>query len=260
CADGSDEVRSQLSTATDQLATAPDLVIWGEGVLTGPTPKAAGAKLTALGPLQAPLLVGITSPAADGEFFNRNVLLDRDGEVLGAYTKRQPVPFGEYVPARDRLGRLHEVGRLVPNDMRRGTIKDPLPLGEVQLGTVSSWEVTFSRLVRDVAPDSHVLATLTTQATYGRSSVSDQLLRAAELRAAEHQRSVIVAATTGRSAVIRPDGTRGPMTALYAADALTASVELRHGRTPFSRVGDLPVALSALVAVLLGRRKAAPQG
>lgn len=228
-----------------------DLAIWGEGVVSAPDLEAGAAQVGDITSQPSPpVLLGVTSPASPGRFWNRNVLVNGDGEVLGVYAKRQPVPFGEYVPGREILGSIKEVGRLVPSDLRRGTSELPLMLGDVGLGTVSSWEVTFARLVRDVAPGSEALVTLTSQATYGWEPVSDQLLRAAQLRAAEHQRSVIVAATTGRSVVIAPDGSRGPSTRLFAADLLVEDVELRSGATPYTRYGDIPVI--ALGVALLG--------
>jgi apolipoprotein N-acyltransferase len=250
-----------LSASTARLDGPLDLVVWGEGVLSAATPMAAGADLLdTLGTLPTPLLAGVTSPAPDNTFFNRNVLFDTGGSVLGSYTKRQSVPFGEYVPGRRFLGGVREVGRLVPRDMRRGGPPGRLPLGEVTLGTVSSWEASFSRLVRDVATGSQAIVVLTTQATYGEAAVSDQLLRAAQLRAAELQRSVVVAATTGRSVVVGPHGTRGPTTRLYGPDTLAATVELRTGATPFSRSGDVPVLTTAVGGLWFVRPPRPPLG
>ena len=247
---------AQLSSATAELRSRPDLVVWGEGVLSATTPEAAGLELGQLSPpLPSPLLVGVTSPTSDGRFFNRNILFGSDGEVLASYAKRHPVPFGEYVPARRYLGGIAEVGRLVPNDLLAGATPGRLALDDMVLGTVSSWEVSFSRLVRDVGIQPQAVFVLTTQATYGRAAVSDQLLRAAQLRAAELQRSVVVAATTGRSVVVEADGTLGTPTRLYASDALEDTVALRSGATPFARFGDVPILIGALAGLLVLQRK-----
>ena len=257
CPDDREQLLAQLSSATADLRPRPDLVVWGEGVLSAATPEAAGLELGQLSPpLPSPLLVGVTSPTSDGRFYNRNILFSSDGEVLGSYAKRHPVPFGEYVPARRYLGGMAEVGRLVPNDLLPGTTPGRLALDDMVLGTVSSWEVSFSRLVRDVGIQSQAVFVLTTQATYGRAAVSDQLLRAAQLRAAELQRSVVVAATTGRSVVVDADGTLGTSTRLYAGDVLEDTVDLRSGATPFARFGDVPILIGALAGLLvLGRKR-----
>jgi apolipoprotein N-acyltransferase len=91
---------------------------------------------------------------------------------------------------------------------------------------------------------------LTTQSTYQRAAVSDQLLRTAQLRAAELQRPVIVAATTGRSAAIDATGQRVTETKLYGADLLVTQVELTSGETPFARWGDLLAVAAA--GIMLG--------
>lgn len=244
------ELLRRLGTATAALPQDLDLVVWGEGTLSAPTPNEAGdAVVEQLGPLPAPLLAGVTSPASTHQFYNRNVLYDTEGQVLGAYTKRQPVPFGEYVPARQRLGGIAEVGRLVPRDMVRGDGPRWLELDTAALGTLSSWEVTFSRLAREAGRHGDALVVVTTQSTYERAAVSDQLLRTAQMRALELQRPVIVAATTGRSAVIDPSGRRHGTTRLYGADTLVETVQMRQGTTPFVRYGDTPVVVLALATL-----------
>jgi apolipoprotein N-acyltransferase len=194
--------------------------------------------------------LAITAALGDGRFANRNLLFDEHGELLGGYDKRQPVPFGEYVPARRWLGDIGDVGRLVPSDMQWGDAPGQLPLPSTTLGTVSSWEVTFSRLVRDTGRLGEAVVTLTTQSTYERAAVSDQLLRTAQLRAAELQRPVLVAATTGRSAAIDATGQRVAENRLDGGNLLVVEVELTAGETPFARWGDLLVVATAIVLLV----------
>jgi apolipoprotein N-acyltransferase len=152
--------------STTALVEPIDLLLWGEGSLRG-EPDAVGRRIIeAAGPLPAPLLAGVTTPLGGGRFANRNLLYDQHGELLGSYDKRQPVPFGEYVPARRWLGGIGDVGRYVPADMARGTAPGELPLPFATLGTVSSWEVTFSRLVRDTGRLGQAVVVLTKQSTY----------------------------------------------------------------------------------------------
>jgi apolipoprotein N-acyltransferase len=238
--------------ATTALAEPIDLLLWGEGSLSGP-PEAVGRDLVdEAGTLPAPLLAGVTTSLDDNRFANRNLLYDQHGELLGSYDKRQPVPFGEYVPARRWLGGIGDVGRYVPADMARGTAPGELALPFATLGTVSSWEVTFSRLVRDTGRLGEAVVVLTTQSTYQRAPVSDQLLRTAQLRAVELQRPVLVAATTGRSALIDATGQRVTETRLYGADLLVTEIGLTSGETPFARWGDLlAVAVAGIMLAAL---------
>lgn len=253
------ELLARHLAATATLDEPIDLLLWGEGSLSG-SPEAVGRLVVdKAGTLPAPLLAGVTTSLGDGRFANRNLLYDQHGELLGSYDKRQPVPFGEYVPARRWLGGIGDVGRFVPSDMERGTAAGELVLPFTTLGTVSSWEVTFSRLVRDTGRLGEAVVTLTTQSTYQRAPVSDQLLRAAQLRAAELQRFVFVAATTGRSAIIDATGQRVAESTLYGADLLIAQVELTSGDTPFARFGDLLAVAAAgiMLVASAGRRSCA---
>ncbi len=193
-----------------------------------------------LAPLAAPPLAGVVSPAGRGRFFNRNILFDRDGAVLGSYAKRHPVPFGEYVPLRRLLAGVGDVGRLVPSDLVRGQVPGLLEANGLRLGTVSSWELSLAREVRAAGRVGQAVVILTNPASYERSAVSDQLLAMAQLRARQLRQAIAVAAITGRSAVVRPDGSVSAVTRLLAPDQLSAVVQLRSGATPYARAGDMP--------------------
>lgn len=260
-----DQVVRAYVEGTGRLAATPDLVVWGEDALPGAaTREAAGAELLLRsGGLPAPVLAGVGTPTTPGRFVRWAALFDRDGTALDGYAKRMPVPFGEYVPLRSLLGGVSDVGRLVPSDLEAGDDASPVVLRTAtttaSLGTVVSWEVSFARAVRAVASDANGLATLTTVASYGTSAASDQLLDAARLRAAEHQKPMIVAATTGRSALISLTGQVTAAAGLFRADQLEGAVQLRAGRTPYARTGDLPavgVAIVVLLGVMLAARRA----
>jgi apolipoprotein N-acyltransferase len=71
-----------------------------------------------------------------------------------------------------------------------------------------------------------------------------------QLRAVENGRTVLQAATTGKSAVIGPDGgIRASSGALFTPDVLVARVPLRTARTIATRTGAVPEYLVALLAV-----------
>ena len=257
CPDYSDVLLDMYVARTATLETVPDLILWGEDALYGgETLDAVGRQFVErYGPLPAPLLAGTATPGEPGHFFRWAALFDTDGTSLGGYAKRRPVPFGEYVPLRSLLGGISDVGRLVPSDMVPGRSTSPLAVpvdgGTVDIAAAVSWEVSFSRLVRDVAQHADGMATLTTVSSYGTSAASDQLLAAAQLRAAEHQKPMAVAATTGRSAMIVATGDLVARTALLQRDDMTAAMPLRSGLTPFARAGDVPVGMAALAVLLV---------
>ena len=73
------------------------------------------------------------------------------------------------------------------------------------------------------------------------------------LRAVEHGRAVLVAATSGVSAVIAPDGRIVDRSKVFARDVLVERVPLRSASTLATRLGVLPELLvSAIAALALG--------
>ena len=77
----------------------------------------------------------------------------------------------------------------------------------MRLGDVICFEVAYDDLVRDVVTGGgRLLVVQTNNATFGRSGETAQQLAMGRLRAVEHGRAVLVAATSGISAVIAPDG------------------------------------------------------
>jgi apolipoprotein N-acyltransferase len=69
--------------------------------------------------------------------------------------------------------------------------------------------------------------------------MSAQQLSFARLRAVEHDRFVVVAGTTGISAVIGPDGRELARTAFYEPAYLDAQIRLKTDLTPATRWGPV---------------------
>jgi apolipoprotein N-acyltransferase len=136
--------------------------------------------------------------------------------------------------------------------------------GPVPLGDVICFEVAYDSLVQSsVAHGAQVLVVQTNNATFGHTAETYQQLAMARIRAVETDRTVLQVATTGKSAVIDPDGSVVQESgALFTADVLSARVTPRTALTPAVRVGAVPEWLLALMAaggcagvVLAGRRR-----
>ena len=114
-------------------------------------------------------------------------------------------PFGEYLPWRGFFKHLSSyadrAGYFVP-----GNGDGVVHAAGVPVGVATCWEVIFDRALREsVRNGAQVLAVPTNNATFDQA-MSEQQLAFAQARAVEHDRYVIVAGTTGISAVIAPDG------------------------------------------------------
>ncbi len=112
-----------------------------------------------------------------------------------------------------------------------------------------------------VASGAKILVVPTNNAWFGRGEMSYQQLAMARLRAVEHGRSVVVAATSGVSATIRPDGSVQASTELFTAASLVETLPLRDTTTIAQRLGAWPErvlvgtgAIPLAVAIMLRTR------
>jgi apolipoprotein N-acyltransferase len=253
-------------TATDRLAArvrrgaapAPDVVVWPENS-TDEDPSfdqyvynlISGAVAT----IDRPVLVGAV--LQDPQRNTGELWLPGKGPVA-IYVKRQLVPFGEYIPFRGLLDKFTSLPSLQPVNFTPGHRAVVFDLGKIRLGDVICYEVGFDGLVRsEVAAGANLLAMQTNDADFeldGQMGETTQQLAMAQIRAIEFDRSVVVASTTGVSAVIDPDGTVVARTSTWRQAEIEASVPLRTTRTLALRVGGWPeglISLATAAAVLL---------
>ena len=253
--------------ATHQLAgqvragtvPAPDLVIWPENssdIDPFGDAAAAAAISAAVRDIGVPVLVGAVLDGPGDHVRNVGIVWDPVTGPGAQYVKRHPVPFGEYMPFRSLLRSVTSKVDLVPHDFLPGHAPGVLDVGSTVVGDVICFEVAYDGLVRDVVTGGgRLLVVQTNNATFGRSGESSQQLAMGRLRAVEAGRSVLVAATSGISAVIDPTGRVLRQSRIFTRDLLVSRVPLRSGRTLATRVGALPeVALAVLggAAVLVG--------
>jgi apolipoprotein N-acyltransferase len=134
---------------------------------------------------------------------------------------------------------------LVPRDFAQGNEVGVLDVGPVRLGDVICFEVAYDDLVRDVVTGGgRLIVVQTNNATFGRSGETEQQLAMGRLRAVEHGRTVLVAATSGISAVIAPDGRSSTTPPSSPERSWCTRSRVRDGRTAATRVGAWPEAVS----------------
>ncbi|MFE6615920.1 apolipoprotein N-acyltransferase [Amycolatopsis sp. NPDC057786] len=215
----------------------PDLVVWPETAVRIP---ADGDRLGALvNELGVPVLVGALERLPDGRSQNVAVVW-KPGEGPGQrYAKQKLVPFGEYMPARE-IARLVTPFADTGEDISPGTGSPAaLRLAETVVGASICYEVAYDQAGRDaVRAGAELLTVPTNNAWYGRSEMTYQQLAMARLRAVEHGRAVLVAATSGVSAIIRPDGTVARASSQFTATTLIDTVPLRRDLTMADRLGS----------------------
>lgn len=259
-------VRETLRLAEDVAdgrAPQPLFVIWPENASDiDPVTNADAARQISLAAqaIDAPILVGTVRAAPgwtrDNPVASNSVLVwDPHTGVGESHDKRIVQPFGEYLPWRGFFRHLSDyadrAGFFVP-----GRGDGVVHVAGVPVGVATCWEVIFDRAPRQsVLAGAQLLAVPTNNATFDQT-MSEQQLAFAKVRAVEHDRYVVVAGTTGISAMIAPDGHELARTAFFEPGYLEGRLHLKTSLTPATQWGPaiqwalLGAAVAALVAAI----------
>ncbi|SEO85736.1 apolipoprotein N-acyltransferase [Trujillonella endophytica] len=239
-------------------AEQPDLVIWPENssdIDPYTNADAARAIDRAAEAIEAPILVGAVVDGPGRFLSNTGIVWDPETGPGETYVKRHPVPLAEYVPARSFFRFFTDKVDLVRRDFRAGDEVGVLDMAGARVGDVICFEIVYDGLVHDtVEAGAGMLVVQTNNATFGYTDESEQQLAASRLRAVEYGRTVVVAATSGISAIVAPDGSVVRRSELFTAATFVEDIAQRNSTTLAERLGAGPEwVLTALgVGALLG--------
>lgn len=222
----------------------PDLVVWPENSSDiDPYTNADAARQIsrAAAAIGAPVLVGAVVQGPGEYLSNTGIVWDPESGPGQTYVKRHPVPLAEYVPARDFFRFFSDKVDLVRRDFTKGTEVGVLDMGGARVGDVICFEVVYDSLVADtVQAGAGMLVVQTNNATFGYTDESEQQLAASRLRAVEFGRTVVVAATSGISAVVAPDGSLARRSELFTPAVFVEDVAQRDFTTLAERLDAVP--------------------
>jgi apolipoprotein N-acyltransferase len=257
--------------ATHQLAEdaragavpAPEVVIWPENasdIDPALDDDAFAAIDEAVRDVGVPVLVGMVVEVDGGErVANQGTVWDPETGPGESYVKQNLVPFGEYVPFRETVQQLITRLDRIPRDFVAGDRPGVLDLGPVTVADVICFDVAYDATVRDaVSGGGEVITVQTNNATYGRTGQVPQQWAMSRLRAIEHGRTVLVAATSGISGVVAPDGTVVAETPEFVQEVVVETVAARTDLTWATRAGawpELALSLLGLGAVVVAARR-----
>ncbi|MBV7293932.1 apolipoprotein N-acyltransferase [Corynebacterium sp. TAE3-ERU16] len=239
-------VLANHTRVTETIGEPVDLVVWPENSAdVNPFADAQARKLVdeAVSSAGAPVLVGTLTTDDVGD---RNTVVVFD-PVTGPgewHHKKYLQPFGEWMPYRELLRPLSpyvdRAGDYKPGD-GDGVVHVRVPAtGEmIGVGVATCYEVAFDAAGRDaVGAGARILTTPTNNATFGFSDMTYQQLAMSRMRALELDRAVVVAATSGVSAIIHPDGHVASSTRIFTPAVLTDTLPLRDRLTFAARHGS----------------------
>jgi apolipoprotein N-acyltransferase len=209
-----------------------------------------------------PVAVGIQREAG-GLFFNSLRVLEGYGEEQARYDKHHLVPFGEYVPFGDLAWRWFGIEAFAAQAGATYSagpgpaVLDLGPLGRVL--PLICYEAVFPRLVNAAPERADWMLQITNDAWFGIRTGPFQHFDQARLRAVEQGLPLVRVANTGVTAVIDARGRVVQELPFGEMAVLDARVPGALPPTPYSRFGDLPLALLlAGLGLMAFRRPRAP--
>lgn len=247
---------------------APDLIVWPESssdIDPRTDVRLAAAVDDVAREAGVPIVLG-TQRLTERARYNDYLVWLPGSRGADVYTKRRPVPFGEYIPYRDFFRRLSSDVDRVTTDMAAGSgigvLDVPVTaLGrDVRLATAICFEVAYGDLIREsVVAGGEIIIIPTNNASFGLTQESTQQLAMSRFRAVEHGRATIQVSTVGVSAMIAPDGQLLDRTGLFTTDEMVERLPLRTTLTLADRLGAWPariidaITLALLATVALRR-------
>ena len=166
------------------------------------------------------------------------------------YVKTHPVPFGEYIPFRTQLEGLTDRLDRIPRDFIPGDVPGLLDVGGIVIGDVICFEVAYDDVIAGIIDGGARIVTVqTNNATYAGTAQPMQQLFIERMRAIETGRTVAVAATSGISAILRPNGSDMSQMGEGEAGSSVETVPLRGQLTLASRLGGLPSTVASMLAI-----------
>ena len=139
---------------------------------------------------------------------NQGIVWDPVPGAGDRYTKRHPVPFGEYIPWRNVFGDSFGKLDMIPRDMLSGTREEPLRVGGALVADAICFDVAYDDGLYDqVDHGAQLVVVQTSNAMFIHTAQIEQQFAISRLRALETRaRRSSWRSVNGRTGIIAPDG------------------------------------------------------
>ncbi|MBA2269745.1 MAG: apolipoprotein N-acyltransferase [Chthoniobacterales bacterium] len=194
------------------LRSQPELLLWPESSMPDlmlPETESYRFVMDFSAATKVDLLLGIIDQDENAAY-NAALLVSDGGTRTQLYRKLHLVPFGEYIPGRHLIpGLARIVGDQVPDDFGFGKEHTVFRMAgkDVQLAPLICFEDTIGELTRQfVLRGANLLANVTNDGWFLRSSGSQQHLANAVFRCVETRLPMVRSANTGVTCIINEFG------------------------------------------------------
>jgi len=199
------------------------------------------------------ILSGI--PIPDGKdskatYFNSAIML---GDGDGSYFKRHLVPFGEYTPLENYLGKVLNFLDIPMSNFVEGPLKQPLmtALG-LKIAPYICYEIAYPSLLRTDLPEANLLVTISNDSWFDQSKALGQHRQIAQFAALLSGRYMVVATNSGETVIVSPQGKILAKAPKNIRTILNGDVYGMTGETPWVRLGDMPFLFLFTIIIILG--------
>lgn len=169
--------------------------------------------------------------AEDHKFYNGIITLGKNHRT---YRKRHLVPFGEYLPLENILGKLLKFFDIPMSNLSSGDTQQPsFIVNGITIAPFICYEIIYPDLVLDYLPQAQLLLTISDDSWFGKSIAAAQHLEMARMRSLETGRYQLMVTNNGITAIINHRGKIITRLAQFKRDTLTDQIQLMHGTTPY---------------------------
>lgn len=246
------------SLTKENMKDNVDLILWPESAVPKIYKNAGALKQykNLSKELDTPLLAGIILRTAEGNT-NNAVLIDKN-EVNCIYTKRQMVPFGEYMPYKSVLSKLFPMLtelNIVEDDYVSGSDSKIMSVKGGKLGNIICFESIYPDLTRQSVLDgAELMVEVTNDSWLETSPAMYQHLAHGVFRSIENGRYLIRSANSGISAVIDNRGNIKSTLPINKQGVITDTVYFTDKQTFYTKTGDIlfpSLSLTALIWLIV---------
>lgn len=246
-----------------------DIVVWPESAIPAietlsTTQEYLEMANKSAGLNSAAIITGIINYNFESkEYFNGIIVLgkkhseDDEGNYYygnrNRYYKNHLLPIGEFVPFGDLLRPLAPFFNLPMSSFSRGAyVQNNLLANDTRILPLICFEIAFAdQLAANFSNDTNMLLTISNDAWFGNSHGPHQHMDIARMRALEFGRPLLRATNTGVTAITDHLGKTIKQAPQFEQSVIQSPVKLVTGLTPYSRFGNLPIYLLALLSIIL---------
>lgn len=229
------------------------IIIWPESAIPLPLQYATDF-LEALSRIASQqhttLITGIPIKADNTDAYYNGVIAL--GEGRGQYLKSRLVPFGEYVPLHNLLGRFLDFLQVPMSDFISGnTLPAPIMADNIKIATFICYEIAYPTQVLSRDGNIDMILTVSNDAWFGQSIAQAQHLEMAQMRALEMGRPILFVTNNGITAVINAKGRIQSQAPPYQSYVLTDQIQMTHGKTPWQYFAMYPIVILLMISLIL---------